>query len=190
MSTTEFTAKGRGAGQLGRGNKRSRCLLYLWTQHKPVHVDELTHLCAHTPNFKKLLFVFIVCWGGAKEHIRTPLIQHNSQVFLSTLLHLGSLHLNTPLKPQITIFWQQKCSSLRGISLRTGIGTYKSWLPALWCQILPCACLLYIIAISCTLCLCCWGLLWHERKHLEHKHIKQSRAAVLKWFCKLSFFFF
>lgn len=69
MSTTEFTAKGRGAGQLGRGNKRSRCLLYLWTQHKPVHVDELTHLCAHTPNFKKnIVCIYCVLGRGEGAH--------------------------------------------------------------------------------------------------------------------------
>lgn len=98
-------------------------------------------------------------WGGVKELTKTPLMQANSQVFffffLPTLLHLGSLHFNTPLKPQITIFWQHKCSSWRVISLETEIGTCRTWLPALGFQIRWSAGVLYIIAISCAFFLCC-----------------------------------
>ena len=125
------------------------------------------YTCSH--KFQTII-VYIYCalvrWGGVKERTKTLLMQANSHVFSPTLLHLGSLRFNTPLKPQITIFWQQKRSSWRAISLETEIGT---WLPAEGCQIQSqSASVLYIIAILCMLLLCCcrfgFPLIWGEKK--------------------------
>lgn len=119
------------------------CCVSLSSEHTPCKSQ---YLFAY--NFRRLLFLFIVFlerWTGVKELTKTPLMQANSKVlFPPTRLHPGSLHFNTLLKLQITIFLATQTLILRNYFSRD-----SNWhLQDLAARIRMFG-VLFIIAISC-----------------------------------------